>query len=147
MRVKGQLVLLELDFGGASWLLWAWLQVTVEQFISFSNRRYVLEAREIGPEPTGRPDAPRTGPCFTTILSSDLCCPLCSLLTDTMPSPMRTTLTAIWAALHTTQYGLAITGLNGIQDAVTCSIPTYRPVERTGWLRPCILMSVSPSEK
>jgi len=60
-----------------------------------------------------------------------------------MPSPMRTTLTAIWAALHTTQYGLAITGLNGIQDAVTCSIPTYRPHERTGWLRPCIPMSVS----
>ena len=60
-----------------------------------------------------------------------------------MPSPMRTTLTAIWAALHTTQYGLAITGLNGIQDAVTCSIPTYREPERTGWLRPCIPMSVS----
>jgi hypothetical protein len=64
-----------------------------------------------------------------------------------MPSTMRTTLKAIWAALHTTQYGLAITGLNGIQDAVTCSIPNYRPVERTGWLRPCIPMSVSAPQK
>lgn len=60
-----------------------------------------------------------------------------------MPSPLRTTLTAIWAALHTTQYGLAITGLNGIQDAVTCSIPTNREPTKSGWLRPCIAMSVS----
>ena len=57
-------------------------------------------------------------------------------------SVMRTALSAIWAALHTTQYGLAITTLNGISDAVTCNIegvpkPTYR-----GSLRPCIDMTV-----
>nr|XP_019014932.1 uncharacterized protein I206_01019 [Kwoniella pini CBS 10737]OCF53713.1 hypothetical protein I206_01019 [Kwoniella pini CBS 10737] len=33
---------------------------------------------------------------------------------------MRTALTAIWAALHTTQYGFAITSLNGVQGPVTC---------------------------
>ena len=57
-------------------------------------------------------------------------------------SVTRTALSAIWAALHTTQYGLAITTLNGISDAVTCNIegvpkPTYR-----GSLRPCIDMTV-----
>lgn len=61
----------------------------------------------------------------------------------TTTSSTRTALTAIWAALHTTQYGLAITGLNGIQDAVTCSIPNYAEPEQAGWLKPCIGMSVS----
>ncbi|KAK8866056.1 hypothetical protein IAR55_001207 [Kwoniella newhampshirensis] len=35
-------------------------------------------------------------------------------------TPLRTALTACWTALHTTQYGLAITSLNGVQAAVTC---------------------------
>lgn len=38
-----------------------------------------------------------------------------------MSSAVGTTLKALWAALHVLQYGLAISGLNGIQDAVTCA--------------------------
>ncbi|WVQ82698.1 hypothetical protein IAT38_004830 [Cryptococcus sp. DSM 104549] len=35
-------------------------------------------------------------------------------------SPLKTALVASWAALHTTQYGFAITSLNGVQGPVTC---------------------------
>ncbi|KAK4688417.1 MFS transporter, ACS family, allantoate permease, partial [Tremellales sp. Uapishka_1] len=38
-----------------------------------------------------------------------------------MTSSMQTARTAIWAALHTLQYGFHISALNGIQEAVTCS--------------------------
>ena len=62
-------------------------------------------------------------------------------------SALRITLTAIWAALHTTQYGLAITGLNGISEALTCaSVPVRDDLVapfNVGWLKPCVPMSVS----
>ncbi|WVQ97572.1 hypothetical protein IAU59_004686 [Kwoniella sp. CBS 9459] len=35
-------------------------------------------------------------------------------------SPIRTALIAAWAALHTTQYGFAISSLNGLQSPLTC---------------------------
>ncbi|ORY33758.1 putative vacuolar membrane protein [Naematelia encephala] len=56
----------------------------------------------------------------------------------------RTGLTAIWAALHTTQYGMAITGLNGISDAVTCSADSGHigiHSVASGWLKPCVKMT------
>ena len=49
--------------------------------------------------------------------------------------------TAVWAATHAMQYGMAITSLNGIQDAVSCNLD-HRPVDG-GPLKPCIAMSVS----
>ena len=48
--------------------------------------------------------------------------------------------TAIWAATHTSQYGLAITSLNGIQDAVTCNLDG--PIHAGSKLRGCIDMTV-----
>ncbi|OCF33909.1 hypothetical protein I316_04251 [Kwoniella heveanensis BCC8398] len=35
-------------------------------------------------------------------------------------TPIRTALMAAWAALHTTQYGFAISSLNGLQSPLTC---------------------------
>jgi len=56
-------------------------------------------------------------------------------------SAIRTALTAIWAALHTTQYGLAITTLNGIQDAVTCNLE-HEKYKQHGYFKPCVNMTV-----
>ncbi|ORY24486.1 putative vacuolar membrane protein [Naematelia encephala] len=59
-------------------------------------------------------------------------------------SRVRTGLTAVWAALHTTQYGMAITGLNGISDAMTCSVDSKQigiHSVSAGWLKPCVYMT------
>lgn len=48
--------------------------------------------------------------------------------------------TAVWAATHTSQYGLAITSLNGIQDAVTCNLD--QTIDGGTKLRGCIDMTV-----
>ena len=62
-------------------------------------------------------------------------------------SPLRTGLTAVWAALHITQFGLAISGLNGVQDAVTCSTPSdhigAHSLAPSSWLKPRVAMTVS----
>lgn len=64
-----------------------------------------------------------------------------------MSSTTRTVLTAIWAALHASQYGIAITSLNGISDAVTCtSSPNgnigIHAVSQQHLLKSCIPMQV-----
>jgi hypothetical protein len=56
-------------------------------------------------------------------------------------SKLRLAWTAIWAATHVTQYGMAITSLNGIQDAVTCNLDAGVSGRR-GRLSPCIDMPV-----
>ncbi|WVR06010.1 hypothetical protein IAU60_003038 [Kwoniella sp. DSM 27419] len=56
---------------------------------------------------------------------------------------LRTALTAAWAALHTAQYGFAISGLNGIQSPLTCGgaggVGSH--LTRSGWLKPCVAMT------
>ncbi|KAK1926694.1 putative vacuolar membrane protein [Papiliotrema laurentii] len=61
---------------------------------------------------------------------------------ETPMSKLRLAWTAIWAATHVTQYGMAITSLNGIQDAVTCNLDAGVSGRR-GRLSPCIDMPVS----
>ncbi|WWD17742.1 hypothetical protein CI109_102183 [Kwoniella shandongensis] len=59
-------------------------------------------------------------------------------------SHLRTALTASWTALHTTQYGLAITSLNGVQAAVTCGAAggnVGAHVLSTQRLKDCIFMT------
>ncbi|KAL7419433.1 Bifunctional purine biosynthesis protein PurH [Cryptotrichosporon argae] len=60
-----------------------------------------------------------------------------------MSSPLRTGLAASWTALHTLQYGLAISGLNGIQLPMTCgnasAVGTHSVA--ASWLKPCVTMS------
>jgi hypothetical protein len=55
-------------------------------------------------------------------------------------SPLSVSLTAIWAALHTLQYGFGISAFNGIQDAVIC--PATQGVGE-GWLKGCVPLTVS----
>ncbi|WVW82458.1 hypothetical protein I302_104468 [Kwoniella bestiolae CBS 10118] len=58
---------------------------------------------------------------------------------------MRTALTAAWAALHTTQYGFAISSLNGVQGPLTCGGAgriTPHSVDAKG-LKDCIYMTPS----
>ncbi|WWC58633.1 uncharacterized protein I303_101177 [Kwoniella dejecticola CBS 10117] len=59
---------------------------------------------------------------------------------------LRTALTAIWAALHTTQYGFAITSLNGVQGPVTCggaggAVTPHSLALASPGLKDCIQMS------
>lgn len=46
----------------------------------------------------------------------------------------------MWVALHAVQYGLAISGLNGIRSVVVCTAEQPRG---GGWLSPCVQMTVS----
>ena len=52
-------------------------------------------------------------------------------------------LQATWAALHVLQFGLAISGLNGVQDAVTCGGVPGGAELSDHWLTDCVPMSVS----
>ncbi|ORX36061.1 putative vacuolar membrane protein [Kockovaella imperatae] len=45
-----------------------------------------------------------------------------------------------WAVSHALQYGLAITGLNGISDAVTCADKPAGYIPTKGWVTPCVPM-------
>lgn len=64
-----------------------------------------------------------------------------------MSTAKRTTFTAVWAALHTLQYGFGIGALNGVQDALTCSASGRNPIGAhsldDSFLKPCVRMSVS----
>jgi len=64
-----------------------------------------------------------------------------------MPSKTVTVLTALWAYLHTLQYGFHISALNGLQAPLTCDVAGGAPaglLSTASWSRrPCVPMSVS----
>lgn len=57
---------------------------------------------------------------------------------------MSTALTAVWAAIHTFQYGFAIASLNGIQAPLTCggALPAPSGAGFKPGLKPCVDMTV-----
>ena len=52
-------------------------------------------------------------------------------------------LATLWAVSHALQYGIAITGLNGISEAVTCADRPEAQTPDSGWITPCVPMQVS----
>ena len=61
----------------------------------------------------------------------------------TMSTTVSRVLATLWAVSHALQYGIAITGLNGISDAVTCADRPQGLLAKPSWITPCVPMQVS----